>query len=85
MKNGNANNHLGTGFFIHKGMILAVKWVQCIQDRMSYKTIRGRWRDIIILNVHAPTEDKSHDTKATFNEELQPVFDQLPKHYLTIF
>jgi hypothetical protein len=26
-------------------------------------TLRGRWCDIIVLNVHAPTEDKCDDTK----------------------
>jgi hypothetical protein len=31
--------------------------------RMSYKILRGRWCDIIALNVHAPTEDKSDNTK----------------------
>jgi hypothetical protein len=37
---------------------------------MLYVTLRGRWCDIIILNVPALTEDKS-DSK-----ELDRVFDQ---------
>jgi hypothetical protein len=28
---------------------------------MSYKILRGRWCDIIVLNVHAPTDDKIDD------------------------
>jgi hypothetical protein len=39
---GNANHHLGTGFFVHKGVISAVKRVEFISDRMSYTTLRGR-------------------------------------------
>jgi len=35
--NGNANHHLGIGFFIHKGIISA----QFISDRMSYITLGG--------------------------------------------
>jgi hypothetical protein len=36
---------------------------------------RGRWYNIV--NTHAPTEDKSDDTK---DEELDHVFDQFPKY-----
>jgi hypothetical protein len=43
---------------------------------MSYITLRGRWCDIIVLNVHAPAEDKCDDTKDSFYEELEGVFDQ---------
>jgi hypothetical protein len=30
---------------------------------MSYIILRGRWCHIIVLNVHAPTEDKTDDVK----------------------
>jgi hypothetical protein len=46
---------------------------------MSYLTLRGRWFHIIILNVHAPTEDKTDDVKDSFYEELESVFDKLRK------
>jgi hypothetical protein len=46
---------------------------------MSYIILRGRWCDIIVLNVHAPTEDKCDDTKYSFYEELEGVFDQFPQ------
>jgi hypothetical protein len=40
----------------------------------QYITLRGRWCDIIVLNVHAPTEDKCDDTKGSFCDELEGVF-----------
>jgi hypothetical protein len=50
---------------------------------MSY-IIRGRWCYIIVLNVHAPTEDKTDDVMDSFYEELELVFDKLPKCHMKI-
>jgi hypothetical protein len=57
-------------FFVHKRIISAVKRVEFVSDRMSYIILRGRWCHIIVVNVHAPTEDKT-DVKESFYEELE--------------
>jgi hypothetical protein len=41
-------------FSVHKRIISAVKRIEFVSDRMSYIILRGRWCDIIVLNVHAP-------------------------------
>jgi hypothetical protein len=51
---------------------------------MSYIIIRGRWCNIIVLNVHAPSEDKIDDKKGRFYEELEHVFDNFPKYHMNI-
>jgi hypothetical protein len=51
---------------------------------MSYIILRGRWCDIIVLNVHAPTEDKIDDIKDRFYEELEYVFGKFPKYHMKI-
>jgi hypothetical protein len=40
-------------------MLSAVKKVQFGSDRMSYIILRGCWCHIIVLNVHATTEDET--------------------------
>jgi len=42
------------------------------------------WCDIIVVNVHVPTEHKRDDSKDTFCEELEQVFDHFPKYDLKI-
>jgi len=58
--------------------------VKFISDRMSYVTLRGRWCDIIVPNVHVSTEDRSDDTKDSFYEEIEFVLYQFPKYHMSI-
>jgi hypothetical protein len=51
---------------------------------MSFITLRGRWCDILILNVHATTEGKSDYMKDSFYEELKRVFEESPKYKMII-
>jgi len=39
-----------------------------VSSRMSYIVLRGRWYNMIGLNMHAPGEKKSSVTKDSFYE-----------------
>jgi exonuclease III len=69
---------------VHKRIISAVERVELVSDRMSYIILRSRWCHIIVLNVHAPTEDRTDDVKDSFYEELERVFDKFPKYHMKI-
>jgi len=60
------NHQLGIGFFVHDRRVSAVKTVEFISDRMPYIALRGRWCNIIDSNLHAPSEEKSCNSKDSF-------------------
>jgi endonuclease/exonuclease/phosphatase family metal-dependent hydrolase len=51
---------------------------------MSYIILRGCWCHVIVLNVYAPTEDKTDAVKDSFYKELERVFDKFPKYHMKI-
>ena len=51
---------------------------------MSYIVLRGSWCNNIVLNVHVPSEEKTDDSKDSFFEELEQVFDHFPKYHIKI-
>ena len=58
-----------------------MKRVEFVSDRLSYIVLRGLWHNIFVVNVHAPSEEKSDESKESFYEELEQVFDHFPKYH----
>ena len=68
---GNEDHKLGAGFCVHRRILSAVKREEFLSDRMSYRVMRGRWCNIIVLNVYATSEENNDDSKDSLYEELQ--------------
>ena len=62
-------------------IVLLETYEVSFRPRLSYIVLRGRWRNIVVVNVYAPNEKKSDEPKDCFYEELEQVFDHLPKHH----
>jgi hypothetical protein len=75
---GNGSYDLGTGFLCIRELS-EVKRVEFVSGRLSYMILRGHWCHTIVLNVHAPTGDKSYDVKDMSYEELECLFITFPK------
>ena len=75
---------MGTGFFVHRKIVSALKSVKFVSDRVSYIVLRGLWRNMTDVNVHAPSEGKSDDSKDSFYEKLEQVFDHFLKYHMNM-
>jgi hypothetical protein len=59
--------------------VSAVKSAEFVSDRMMHIILRGHCFNITVLNVHAPSEEKSDDSKDNFYEKKEQVFYHFPK------
>ena len=71
---GNETYHWEQDFFVHHRTVTAVKRKEFVSDKVSHIVLRGCWYSIIVLNVHAPSEERSDDSNESFYEELEQVF-----------
>ena len=52
----------------------AVKRVEFFSDRVQYIVLKGRWCNIIAVNVHTSGEEKINNSKDSFYKELEQIF-----------
>jgi hypothetical protein len=69
-------------FFCNHRIVSADKRAEFVSDRISCIVLRGRCFNVIVLNWHAPDQEKTDDSKHSFYEELQQVFDSFPKCHM---
>ena len=55
-----------------------------ISDRICKLRVKGKFHNMTLINIHAPTEDKEEEINEKFYEELQRTQDKVPKHDITI-
>jgi hypothetical protein len=53
-------------FVVHHTIVSVLKRVEFVNGRISYIFLGSCWSNIIVLNTHAPSEEKSDDSKDSF-------------------
>jgi len=72
------------GFFLHHRLGSALKRVEYVTSTVQYIVLRGHWHNIIVFNVRAPIENNNDDSKDSFYEELEQIFNLFPKYRMKI-
>lgn len=70
----------GTGFFVTNPFVKLVIGFTAITERLCTLRIMGRYNNITLVNVYAPTNEQQEETKEIFYEELQRSLEQIPKN-----
>jgi hypothetical protein len=63
---GNENRKLGVGFLVSKQLQSEITEFKAVTNRLCKIRIRGRYRQISIINV-CPTEEKEYEEKEVYN------------------
>jgi len=70
------NGHkLGTGFAVHESIIHLIKEFRDINPRNATLTLETDNFDMVLINVHTPTEDKEEEAKEMFYAALEDTFN----------
>jgi hypothetical protein len=74
----------GTGFIVSKGAMNAVIGWHPINDRLCSLRVRCKYYNVTLINVHAPTEDKSAEVKEEYYDNLERLLAGVPDRDIKI-
>lgn len=74
----------GTGFILNKKTMRAVIDWKPVNDRLCLLRLKCKHRNLTLINVHAPTEEKELEIKEEFYEELDRIISQVPARDIKI-
>lgn len=77
---GEEENRIGTGFIVKKSVSHNVIEYEAISPRHCRLRLKGRFANISLISVHAPTEDAEEEEKEQFYEKMEQAYDKLPKY-----
>ena len=71
---------LGTGFMIRNEIKKSILSFEPYNERLCKIRIKGKFNILSITCTHAATEDKSDEGKEKSYEDLQIIYNKIPKH-----
>jgi len=70
----------GNGFMVRKEVEKNIMSFTPINERISILRLKGKFHNITLINVHAPTEEMMEEEKDKFYDDLQKTYKRAPKH-----
>lgn len=77
-------HEFGVAFIVDKGMKANVLGFTPVNERMCVLRVKTRFFNLLMINVHAETEDKNEITKDNFYNKLEQVYDATPSNDIKI-
>ncbi|XP_029348373.1 uncharacterized protein LOC100575877 [Acyrthosiphon pisum] len=74
----------GDGFSVRKNIVPTIKDFRIINPRLALLKIETKSFDIVFINVHAPTEDKSQQEKEKFYTEIEQLLEGISNSKIKI-
>lgn len=74
----------GVGFVVNNTILPCIKKIEAVNERICYIHAVRRKFDTILINCYAPTEEKDEEEKSTFYEEVERIYDSLPRHCIKV-
>jgi len=72
---------LGTGFMVKKEIEKNIMSFTPNNEKICTIRLKGKFHNITLINVHAPTEEKMEEEKDKFYDDLQRTFERVPMLY----
>jgi len=82
--NTDTTGQFGTGFLVKKEIEKNILGFEPYNERMCKLRIKGKYHNLSLICVHAPTEDSDNTVKEQLYADLQRIQDCIPKHDATI-
>ncbi|XP_015368877.1 PREDICTED: uncharacterized protein LOC107165236 [Diuraphis noxia] len=74
----------GVGFAVRKNIVPTIEVFRVINPRLALLKIESKWFDIVFINVHTPTEDKSQQEKEDFYTEIELLLEGISNSKIKI-
>ncbi|XP_055691300.1 craniofacial development protein 2-like [Lutzomyia longipalpis] len=75
---------LGVGFLVSRKVKPAVIGFKPISERLCTLRVRGKFQNISLINVHAPTEDSSESEKDNLYDLVEQALNACPRYDVKI-
>lgn len=75
---------LGVGFVVGRRLKQQIIDWKPVHPRICVIRIKSKFRNISLINVHAPTEEKDETNKNAFYDMLEGIYDNYPRNDVKI-